>query len=235
MVEVPERVTTDFSDRLFITITVRQTVSRPWYSGFYQLSSTHPSGKESCHSGQFYPAIQHDGKTIYKARNILFTAKCLPIVSTEYIAVSRLSEAKFTDMLFHRFLYSHIGCLLNQSFLILTFYQTVVLLFFYWFTHCFSFNTYRPLIQCWWWAHPVSMGCPFSTFCESGANALSLSPLYDGYIGRQTNRTMDTPTLWREYRQRPVVMAPQSMWYTPKNTKNTHKNRNFAQYLYKYC
>ena len=102
-------------------------------------------------------------------------------------------------------------------------------------THCFSFNTYRPLIQCWWWAHSVSMGCSFSTSCESGANALSLSTLYDGYIGRHTNRTMDTPTLWREYRQRPVVMAPQSMWHTPKNTKNTHKNRNFAQYLYKYC
>ena len=151
-----------------------------------------------------------------------------------YRRVSRLSEVKFTDMLFHRFFYCYIGCLVNLSFLILTFCQTFVLLF-CWFTLCFSFNTYRPLIQCWWWAHPVSMGCPFSTFCESGANALSLSPLYDGYISRQTNRTMDTPTLWREYRQRPVVMAPQSMWQTPKNTKNTNKNLISAQYLYKYC
>ena len=176
-----------------------------------------------------------DGKTIYKARNFLFTANCLSIVFTESIGVSRLSEAKFTDMLFHRFFYCHIGCLVNLSFLILTFHQTVVLHFLLIPTHCFSFNTYRPLIQCWWWAHPVSMGCPFSTFCESRANALSLSPLYDGLIGRQTNRTMDTPTPWREYRQRPVVMAPQSMWYTPTNTKNTHKNRIFAQYLYKYC
>ena len=162
MVEVPERVTTDFSDRLYIIITVRQTASRPWYSGLYQLSSTHPSGKESCHSGQFYPAIQYDGKTIYKARNILFTAKCLSIVSTESIAVSRLSEVKFTGMLFHRLFYCYIGCLVNLSILILTFHQTVVLLFFIDLlivSHSIligrSFSADDGLIQYQWAAHSV--------------------------------------------------------------------------------
>ena len=79
------------------------------------------------------PAIQYNGRTNNKAKNIVHSPEGVRLLETDGAArlmVAYLRDLTLGHALSNRFYYCHIGCLLNLSILILTFRQTVVLLFF---------------------------------------------------------------------------------------------------------